>query len=832
MRKKSLIFTLLTLICAVTLSVGALTASGADESASVNLATDKTLWNESWWTTNNNYATIDANGIVFNEYGTSSAVAAVSLKEGLPYKGEIKMTFNSEIPETGDSAGFLKVIFADCSGIADGNAMKFWEISGKSEHLALEVKYNAVSLWRYNANNDGSAHLQQAVTASANNYIDGNNHTLTITYETKKDAYDLKLAIDETVHFDGSIETDKLYCNNVLTIGGYANSTVTDDLTISSLTVTQNGEEPAPVIDEDNLLGKSDAWTIVSDENVAFDATKATLTVNGYDGYDTAVLNDVLPAETQISVQLELNLVGEARHVAVARILILENEKHSVILQIDDDGNMWLMHTDYTESSTGNLLSSGEWAPSLLIGTNTITVTVIPELTDGDEDVWVSVSGGGKTISLGVNDLDIINGNKLALLGGENGSVIYKSVKVEDICKVKSDIAEVDMLDDASAWDLTGVTVADGTLTLGGPGYAYYKTIIPVNGSVEFAFKATDDANAWYYLGLSNFVATLWESEFTEGQALYKITTSGTQNGFFTIALNGAQITTKSSPLTDLCDGTKHVFKFVTETVADGLKVTFYRNGIEEFSEVYAKDTAVANSTGFYLSFRATGAHTADPTITDVKYTYKNDSVADYNEAIATKKAIYALNANPTEENAEEVKALATALLAKVNGYTEEQVEVVNNTLYAEYVIEKADAVLAIIADKAVASAVSDSINGLTFETITAENVEQVKTALADVKAKYDALTADQRAYVSNYPKVENLEKAISDYESSLKPVEPDSSSDKESLSGSTSEVKPSDSGNDGGCSGGCSGSASVGSALCSAIVVAIAAAFRKKKED
>lgn len=838
MRKKSLILTLLTLLCVVAMSVGALTVSSAEEAAATNLATYKTLWNESWWTSHNNYATIDSNGIVFNEYGTAQAVAAVSLKEGLPYKGEIKITFKSEVPATGTPAGFLKVIFADCSGLMDGKAMKYWEIA--YEHIAVEIQNSGVALWQYNVDN-GNTNAQQVVTASSNNYIDGNNHTLTITYEAKKTAYDLKLAIDENVHFNGSIETTKLYCNNILTIGGYANSTVTDDLTVSSVTVAKTDVDPASVIDKDNLLGKAEAWTVVENENVTFDATKATLTVNGYNGYDAAVLKDVLPAEAKITAKLELNVAGDAKHKAVARMVLLQNKNHLVVLQIDDDGNMWLMHTDYTNSETGDLLSSGDWFPGLLTGTNVITITITPELTNGDEDVYVSVSATSKMIGLAVNDLSIINGNKLILLGGENGSVTYKDVKVEDQVKEKSTIDEVDMLSDAESWSLTGATVANKQLTLGGPGYAYYKTAIPVDGSIEFAFKATDEASAWYYLGISNFVATLWEDSFAEGQALYKITTSGTQTGFYTVTLNGEGITTKSSTTTDICDGTKQKFKFVTETVTDGLKVAFYRNDTEEFTKVYAKDSAVGSSNGFYLEFRSTGAQTADPIITDVKYTYTNNNVAPYNEAIATKKAIYALNANPTEENAAEIKASASALLAKLNIYTDEQLEVVNNGLYAEYVIEKADAILVIVADKAAANTVAEVINGLDFETITAENVEQAKIALADVKAQYEALMDEQKAYVTNYAKVETLEIAINDYELTLEPVdsesssstqEPESSSTQpeqsEGSSSSSTTEEPSSDMEDAGCSG----TVSSVSTLCSAIAVAVAMVLRKKKEN
>lgn len=856
MKKKTLIVTALAALCIATTSAGALTAASAEGyDGETNLATDSSLWAESWWTTNNGYATIDSNGIVFDEYGTSSAVAAVSLKEGLPYEGEISMTFNSEIPAEGDPAGFLKVIFADCSGAANGNAMKPWEISEKVEHLALEVKYNAVSLWRYNADNVYGTHEQQTLKAGTTNYIDGKDHTVTIEYSTSETAYDLKLSIDGTVQFDGSIATTKLYCNNILTIGGYANATVSDDLTVSSVKVAQKGEEPAPVIDEDNLLGKADAWKVAQDEKVTFDATTATLAISGYQGADAAILNEALPSEAKISLKAQLNVPTEALHKAVAKIVILSNETQEVVLQLDDDGNMWLLHTDYSKGTEGELVnSSGDWAPSLLTGANSINISVTPELTNGDEDIYVSVSAGSKLIGLVVNDLSLMNGNKLALLGGESGSVVYSSVKVEDLVKEKSAsvLNEVDLLEDAASWSVISAPIEDGAMKLGGSGYAAYTKALPVNGSVEFAFTATDDSNAWYYLGFSNFVATLQESSFTEGQASFKITASGSQTGFFTMALNGTSVTTKSPALTDLCDGNKQVFKFVTETVAEGLKVTVYRNDVEEYSAVYASDTALGSSQGFYVAFRSTGAQTADPVISGVKSSYEETvDVTAYNTAIATKRAIYALNAAPTEENAAEVKAAATALLTTLESYTAEQLEVANNALYAEYVIAKADEQLAVAADKAAAKAVVDAIDALDYETITADNVEAAKAALDGVKTQYNALTDAQKAYVTNYAAVETLEIAINDYELSVAPG-PDSSSSSETPEESasvapgandseteasadegsedkSSDDKGSESGN--GSLSSCFGSIAAVPAL-GIIAVACGAILRKKKED
>ena len=252
------------------------------------------------------------------------------------------------------------------------------------------------------------------------------------------------------------------------------------------------------------------------------------------------------------------------------------------------------------------------------------------------------------------------------------------------------------------------------------------------------------------------------------------------------------------------------------------MKVTFYRNGTEEFSTVYASDTAVGAAEGFYLSFGATGAHNADPIISNVKATYEAKvDVTAYNAAIATKKAIYALNANPTEAEAADVKAAAQALLDTVAGYTEEQVAVVNNTLYAEYVIAQADAALAVAADKAAAKTVVDLIAALNYETITAENVEQAKAAVASIKEAYNALTDAQKAYVENYADVETLEIAINDYEAS---GDQGQTSEPTTSEPTTSEPKKD--------KGGCSGSIGAMSALGAVVALAGVAMLGKKKED
>lgn len=774
MKKKYIGAILLSLCVAISIMFGTTAfAAGKSFDGTTNLATDASKWTESSWTVANNYATIDENGITFTEYGTASAVAAVSLKEGLPYSGKITINFCSQIPDSGDPVGFMKVIFADGSGAANGNAMKPWEISDRAEHLALEINFSGISLWRYNIgntfNDDGSSGEQIQLSASSNNYIDGNEHKLVIEYAANKTDYALKLSVDGVDQYDGTIDTEKFYCNNILTIGGYANSTVTDDLAIKEVLIEQNGDDPDKEIDKNNLLGQETAWTMAEDSGVEYDASSATLKISGYDGKDAAVLNKTLPSEAKITLKLAFdNLPATQEHVSMAVITLLSNDTQDVYLQIDDDGNIWLYHKDYSQSEEGEEVAhAGDWAPGLLSGTNTLTISITPELTNGDEDIYISVAGGGKTIGLAVGKLALMNGNQLALSCGKVGSIVFSDVRVEDLVQEKPDtaIVEKNLLENSTDWSCVSSVIDSDSISWGGSDYLQYNRPLPIDSTVQFTVQAGADSNAWYYFGIGNFQSSLWDSEeYQEGQARFRITTTGSQ-GHFAVDLNGTPIATKSANTATIFDGTKQVFAFVTESTADGLKVTLLRNGNEEFSATYAADTPFGASQSLYMMFRATADHTAAPVLTDIKCSYQEDiDVEAYNEAIATKRAIYALNAEPSFENAEAIKAEAEALLAKLETYTDEQLAVVTNRLYAEFVIERAESVLT---DKAAADAVISKIEALNFATITADNVKEAKAALAEIKELYNKLTDAQKELVHNYAEVEALEQAIKGYESS-----------------------------------------------------------------
>ena len=746
-------------LCAVT----AFAAGGTDKfDGQTNLATDASLWNRGAKTDSAWYF-VGENGIGITEYGAGSAPTALSLKELLPHEGVLQVTFNSDV----NPAGYLKMVFADNSGSTNGLAMKPWEISGKAEHVALEINNNGIFLWHYNKGNEYPNASQLGVNNATVNYIDGNDHVIKVEYKAEESAYKLKLTIDETVHYDNTLTTSKLFVNNVLTLGGYGNNKVDANLAIKSVTIEKLGEEPTPVIDANNLLGKADKWTV--SENATLDETAATLTANGITG-SIAELKDVLPAEAIISMKAELlDVPTEDTHKGMIRFRILSNDVEEVVMQIDGDGNVWLMHIDKVNDDE-ILASSGEWFPGLLAGLNAIQISITPEFDADGSDVLVVVSSAAKNVGLVVENLDLVTGNHFEVIGMGVGGIKITEIKVDDMVKEKSDSAltEKDLIKDASGWSYVSSSISDDKIELGQQDFLQYTKELPAEGEFTFTIKGTADCNSWYYLGFGNFKSTLWDGEeVTAGQNRFRITTTGTQ-GFYTIGLSdGSAVSKKTPDTTMLFDGTNQTFTWKTEKADGGLKITLTRNGIEEFSNVYASDTALGSSKGFYLMFRATGAHNANPVITDVKSTVvEKVDVAEYNAAIAIKRAIYALD-KPTEENATTIKENAAALIENL---TDEQRKVVNNELYATYIIEKADAIIAAAADKAAAKIVSDKIEALktTYATITADNVEAAKNAVEEVKAAYAALTDAQKGYVTNYGDVETVEIAIGDYENSL----------------------------------------------------------------
>ena len=810
--KRRILIAFFAVVCMAAFCFG-FTAAIAEETnffdGQTNLALDGSKWTKGSKTSADWY-TIGEGGIEINQYGAGSAPTAVSLKELLPYEGVLKITFNSVVSDS----GYLKVVFADNSGSVNGLAMKPWEISGKVEHIAVEINNTGVFLWHYNKGNEYGQHGQLGINAAETNYIDGNDHVLTVEYKASESAYKLKMSIDETVHYDNTVATDKLFVNSVLTLGGYGNSLVEDKLTVKSVTVEKKGEDPAPVIDENNLLGKADKWTLA--DGVTLDDASAVLTAKNYTG-KVATLKDALPSEAKITMKLELlDVPASDNHKAMVKFGLFRSEKEEVFLQLDADGNAWLLHNDLVKNE--KIASAGDWAPGMLAGLNTVSIEITPELTNGDEDVFVYATVAGNSFGLPVENLDFVAGNYFDITACGVGGFKFTEVKVEDMVQEKPDSATVvtDLLKNGG-WSYVSSNMSEEKIELGGQDYLKYAKALPVEGEVSFTIKGTANCNSWYYFGFGNFESTLWDGEkVTEKQNRFRITTTGSQ-GFYTIGLSdGNAVAKKSSDTTVLFDGTNQTFTWKTEKVEEGLKITLTRNGIEEFSNVYANDTAFGSSEKFYLMFRATGAHTESPVITNVTSTYTEKvDVEAYNAAIAIKRAIYALS-TPSEETASTVKAEAQAL---IEGLTDAQLEVVTNVRYAEYIIEKADALLEVVADKEVAKAVSDKIEALktTYATITAENVEAAKTEIATVKAEYEALTDAQKSYVANYEEIANVEQAVTEFENQQSSSDTGASSSGSGDSSSEEEK-------------GCLGSVSAG-AFAAIAALAVGGVVLKKKE-
>lgn len=88
------------------------------------------------------------------------------------------------------------------------------------------------------------------------------------------------------------------------------------------------------------------------------------------------------------------------------------------------------------------------------------------------------------------------------------------------------------------------------------------------------------------------------------------------------------------------------------------------------------------------------------------------------------------------------------------------------NIGYVDFVKEEVAAFETLLADQTAAQAVIDEIAGISVpETITAENVAALKSAVESVRAKYNALTEAQKAYVTNLDVLTAAEGKIASYE-------------------------------------------------------------------
>ena len=154
------------------------------------------------------------------------------------------------------------------------------------------------------------------------------------------------------------------------------------------------------------------------------------------------------------------------------------------------------------------------------------------------------------------------------------------------------------------------------------------------------------------------------------------------------------------------------------------------------------------------------------------------------------------------------------------------QKEIVNNVAYARYVIAKADAVLAVVADKAAAKAFSDKIAALNadYTTITGENVGNAKADVARLREEYDSLPKNVKAYVTDYGDIETVEIRIDEFERQQN--ESSGSQSKSQTEQSSAGAASSESTQSAGCLGSLSG------ASLAALFALTGVALLKKKND
>ncbi len=779
MRKK--LSFILCFVLAIALGVSAITLASAAEPAfdgTTNLATDATLWNKGGFTTDSN-CTIGANGIVFDEYGAGQACAGLALKEFLPYNNTIVIKFKGEnAADAGQS--FLKVVFADCSGSNNAAALKPWEISGKVEHLALEIK-DTIQLWQYNEGNVYGEHKTQSLSAGNTNYMDNVEHTLTIDSAASETGVALKITVDDTVQYDGTIASTKLYCNSALTIGAYGTSLVSNSLTISSVTIKDNAPDQEVAKDESNLLYAADDWTVTSGENneAVLDGEAGSLTVGnfGATAYG-ATYEKELPVAYKMTAKLEMtnndtSATGDA--VKGIRFVVLDNSNkldgtpassteaiNSVFVQVDIDGNVWVK-TSKDGEEIG--LGAGIWVPGLKTGVNTVSVTVKPNWTDYDTGVIeIIVEAGGTYMFKQITDLSLIKGNHLTIGGenkaGTNATFEVSSLKIEDLLTVPTPDP---VTEDVEKWSTIDATVTDGVASLTGCNWAATADGMPASAEISTTVTLTADYQNWFKFGVSTYQSKQSNGgeSATEGNATLTITlhTSYYLMAYYNGNNTAISVTHNSSTTTQLCGNGEHVFKFAI--VGTDLKI--WRDGTLD-ATIDISATAFATAEKLYIAAFTPDGSTSKGTATlDVSYTYTPEVDENTVASVEAMRDIYALPCVVTEENAREVKAAAEAVKAEID-LLDEAIEV-NNYDYIAYVISLADAQIAVIEAKEAAAEVDDVLAQITVpEILNDEIVATLEAAVAAAKASYEALPEAAKGYIENYGKIEEVEIAVEEY--------------------------------------------------------------------
>lgn len=774
---KKMLILLLTLAMSFALAASAVTMASAQTTdafdGQTNLALSGSNWNEKFTGDFGNITEFsETEGILFKDYGNSQACASVALKQLMPFYNTITIKFT--VATGGD--GFLKVVFADDSGSANGAALKYWEAGG--EHFAVEIKSAGVELWRYRVDDDPNTQKQQAVISAGTNYVDGEEHTLRITNVPSKTDFKIKMTIDGTTHFDSSVATSNMYLNSVLTIGAYSNDHTDNQITVSSVTV--NRDEPDPQLEKDmsNLLYSADKWTLFDDSgSVTHDAEAGTVTVKGYTTSTKGIVyNEELPAAYTLTARLEMNDVPESStgddSVKGIRFAVLDNgepdgtaiwEKvpgKAVYLQIDANGNMWLKNRIYqdgewTDTTVGG---GGAWVPSLCQGVNEITITVQPDFAEGS--IEIDVAAGNGYLHGSIYDLSFVNGNHLTVGGyrdiDRDTSYTLHSLKIVNLL----DPSPVD-ISAAANWTYAGSTFEDGII-IASPGYLATAENKPlaVEGEVGFTvdFSSKEDFTSWFRIVFATYLADANNTDATEGRAALVFTVTG--KSFFTLDYyaDGAAVVSQqhTTSNTATITGSPSTFAYKTEKTEEGLKLVITFNGVKEYEHVFENGTPFAEATGLYLAFRSTSANTDKVTLSDI-YTISEGSTG-------IEKEIYSIPSVVTEENYQDILARVEEMETRIEALGDVEI---SNYDYLVYLKGECERIAALVADKQAAAEFDALASAVTLPDAIADDATygQLAATLEELKTAYAALTPAQQVLVENYSVIEDLEVLISDYQ-------------------------------------------------------------------
>ena len=414
----------------------------------------------------------------------------------------------------------------------------------------------------------------------------------------------------------------------------------------------------------------------------------------------------------------------------------------------------------------------GEWFPDLINGAvNTFTIAVNPVF-DGDASyIALTFSASGKKLYREIAlDAAYAFDNYLAV-GGYNDSVqnlsfVLSSIKVKD--KYALETEAVDIAGVADYWSFIGSKIENGDI-VAPDGAAYGTTTkaaaIPAIGEVSFKIISDTHGKDWsnyVYLCLGSYSGSGWHNDMDgSGDVDFNLSLGKNYYKFYYYYANSTSVTidTATASTTNLMDEAEHEFRFVTAVVEGKYQVQLYLDGKLQATVLY-ENCPMQTAEQLYFFFRQTGGN-GSITITE----FKISAVEDL-EVKTLMNEIFALPHKITADNLSDVKAQIAVLEGKYDALGTADQEKVENIGYVDFVKEEVVAFETLLADQTAAQAVIDEIAGISVpETITAENVAALKSAVESVRAKYNALTDAQKAYVTNLDVLTAAEGKIASYE-------------------------------------------------------------------